>query len=175
MIVSVNSQRGKLNKYFTMSNRYGRHPILKQLLKISNISMNGSNVAIKILVLILIQLAHASSREFSFRLIQSDNIQRQELLQRRCDKYDSDNNELLNYKNNDSIHTMSETDLEHLLIDKKHKFLYCYVPKVSSIRIHRSDEHPNRTSHQSNFFFPPFPSILFIYRKNRERKISSMV
>lgn len=88
--------------------------------------MNGSNPAIKVLLLLLTHLAQINSRNFPYRLTQADNIQRQELLQRRCDKYDSDNKNI-------SIHTMSELDLEHLLIDKKHKFLYCYVPKVSDI------------------------------------------
>jgi hypothetical protein len=106
-----------------------RYNIGNSILRQMTLTMNVSNIAIKVLVLLLIELAQTSSREFAYRLTQSDNIQRQELLLRRCDKYDSDNNEL--YKNNVSIHTMSETDLEHLLIDRKHKFLYCYVPKVS--------------------------------------------
>lgn len=69
-----------------------------------------------------------------YRLIQANNIQRQELLQQKCDKYDLDSNNEL-YQNN-SIHTLSDADLEHLLIDRKHKFLYCYVPKVSSKSFH---------------------------------------
>lgn len=80
------------------------------------------------LLLIALSLSLIHGKNFEFRLIQSNNIQRQELLQQKCDKYDLDNNEL--YQNN-SIHTMSDADLEHLLIDRKHKLLYCYVPKVS--------------------------------------------
>lgn len=86
-------------------------------------SANSIKLLVVTLTLTLIQ-----GRNFEFRLIQSNNIQRQELLQQKCDKYDLDNNEL--YQNN-SIHTLSDADLEHLLIDRKHKFLYCYVPKVS--------------------------------------------
>lgn len=85
------------------------------------------NNSIKLLVIFL-SIAITRGKNFEYRLIQSNNIQRQELLQQKCDRYDSDNNEL--YQNT-SIHTLSDADLEHLLIDRKHKFLYCYVPKVS--------------------------------------------
>lgn len=83
--------------------------------------------AIKLLVVTL-TLTFTHAMNFEYRLIQANNIQRQELLQQKCDKYDLDNNEL--YQNN-SIHTLNDADLEHLLIDRKHKLLYCYVPKVS--------------------------------------------
>lgn len=81
------------------------------------------------LLLITLSLALSQAKNFEYRLIQSNNFQRQELLQQKCDKYDLGNNEL--YQNN-SIHTLNDADLEHLLIDRKHKFLYCYVPKVSA-------------------------------------------
>lgn len=84
------------------------------------------------LLLITLSLSLTHAKNFEYRLIQSNNIQRQELLQQKCDKYDLDNNEL--YQNN-SIHNMNDADLEHLLIDRKHKFLYCYVPKVSSFLV----------------------------------------
>jgi hypothetical protein len=80
------------------------------------------------LLAFVLSLAMTHSMNFEFRLIQSNNIQRQELLQQKCDGYEMDNNE--RYQNN-SIHSLSDADLEHLLIDRKHKFLYCYVPKVS--------------------------------------------
>lgn len=85
--------------------------------------------SIKLLVIAL-SLLLSHGKTFEFRLIQSNNIQRLELMQRKCDKYEVDSNEL--YQNN-SIHTLNDADLEHLLIDRKHKFLYCYVPKVSSV------------------------------------------
>lgn len=81
-----------------------------------------------VLLLIFLSISVTHTKNFEYRLIQSNNIQRQELLQQKCDKYDLVNNEF--YQNN-SIHTLSEADLEHLLIDRKHKFLYCYVPKVA--------------------------------------------
>lgn len=82
------------------------------------------------LLLIAASLTLTHAKNFEYRLIQSNNIQRQELLLQKCDKYELDNNEL--YQNK-SIHALSDADLEHLLIDRKHKFLYCYVPKVSSV------------------------------------------
>lgn len=85
---------------------------------------------VMVLFLITLSVSSSQSKDFEYRLIQANNIQRQELLQQKCDKYDLGNNEL--YQNN-SIHTLSEADLEHLLIDRKHKFLYCYVPKVSFV------------------------------------------
>lgn len=69
------------------------------------------------------------AKNFEYTLIQSNNIQRQELLQQKCDKYHLDNSNEI-YQNR-TIHTLSEIEMEHLLIDRNHKFLYCYVPKVS--------------------------------------------
>ncbi|KAG5671062.1 hypothetical protein PVAND_001277 [Polypedilum vanderplanki] len=75
------------------------------------------------LINLLLLLSALNAKNFEHRLIQSNNIQRQELLQQKCDKY---------YVNeNRSIHTLSEMDMEHLLIDRSHKFLYCYVPKIA--------------------------------------------
>lgn len=88
-----------------------------------------SKDVIKLLLIITALSSLCRARNFEFRLIQSNNFQRQELLQQKCDKYDLGNNEL--YPNSSSIHSLSDADLEHLLIDRKHKFLYCYVPKVS--------------------------------------------
>lgn len=70
-----------------------------------------------------------NAKNFEYRLIQSNNIQRQELLQQKCDKYYLDNSNEINL--NRTIHTLSEIEMEHLLIDRNRKFLYCYVPKVS--------------------------------------------
>lgn len=81
-----------------------------------------------LLLITALSLTLTHAKNFEYRLIQSNNIQRLELLQQKCDKYDLDNNEP--YQNT-SIHTLSDADLEHLLIDRKHKLLYCYVPKVS--------------------------------------------
>lgn len=88
------------------------------------------NDVIKLLLITLSLSPISRGKNFEYRLIQSNNFQRQELLQQKCDKYDLGNNSNELYQNN-SIHSLSDVDLEHLLIDRKHKFLYCYVPKVS--------------------------------------------
>lgn len=83
------------------------------------------------MLIVLILPTTLNAKNFEYRLIQSNNIQRQELLQQKCDKYHLDNNNSNNevYENK-SIHSLSEVEMEHLLIDRNHKFLYCYVPKV---------------------------------------------
>jgi hypothetical protein len=98
---------------------------------LSHTKMLPSDVIV--LLLITLSLSTSDSKTFEYRLTQANNIQRQELLQRKCDKYDLGDNELYQ---NETIHTLSEADLEHLLIDRKHKFLYCYVPKVSRVFVY---------------------------------------
>lgn len=58
-----------------------------------------------------------------FELIQANNLQRQELMQTICEQYFDPNDQ--------SVDNIPNDKMEHLLIDEKHKFLYCYVPKVS--------------------------------------------
>lgn len=58
-----------------------------------------------------------------FELIQANNLQRQELMQSVCEQYFHPNDQL--------VDNVPADKMEHLLIDEKHKFLYCYVPKVS--------------------------------------------
>lgn len=85
-----------------------------------------------ILIAIHLSLSHGWSFETSqnvhvnrhgFELIQANNLQRQELMQSVCEQYFDPNDQLV-----DSIPIEK---MDHLLIDEKHKFLYCYVPKVS--------------------------------------------
>lgn len=61
--------------------------------------------------------------DHGFELTQTNNLQRQEMIQRFCDTIDA-NNEL-------TLNNIPDDQLEHLLLDPKHKFLYCYVPKVA--------------------------------------------
>lgn len=61
--------------------------------------------------------------DHGFELTQTNNLQRQEMIQRFCDSIDA-NDEL-------TFNNIPEDQLEHLLLDPKHKFLYCYVPKVA--------------------------------------------
>lgn len=59
-----------------------------------------------------------------FELTQSINIQRQELIQKMC----------INYGMADeSLEDLNFEQMDHMLVDKKHKFMYCYVPKVCLI------------------------------------------
>lgn len=85
--------------------------------------INANQVIVRLIFINLswyVSFTHC--KNYEFRLIQSNNFQRQELLQQKCDKYHLDNK---------LVYKLTEADMEHLLIDKKHKFLYCYVPKVS--------------------------------------------
>uniref|UniRef100_A0A1I8MP08 Carbohydrate sulfotransferase n=1 Tax=Musca domestica TaxID=7370 RepID=A0A1I8MP08_MUSDO len=58
----------------------------------------------------------------SLELTQTINLQRQEYLQKQCDS--------LGYSQQD-INDLTEEQMEHMIVDKDLKFLYCYVPKVA--------------------------------------------
>lgn len=57
----------------------------------------------------------------SLELTQTINIQRQELMQRQCELMDG---------NKLTVDDLSELQMDHMIVDKEHKLLYCYVPKV---------------------------------------------
>lgn len=59
-----------------------------------------------------------------FELTQANNLQRQEHIQKVCDHSDA-------IAFNQSLDDIPDDQLDHLIIDAKHKFLYCYVPKVA--------------------------------------------
>lgn len=59
-----------------------------------------------------------------YELTQSQNIQRQDALAKACAQMRDE----LEYS---SVEELNTFQLSHLLIDEKHKFLYCYVPKVA--------------------------------------------
>lgn len=61
--------------------------------------------------------------EHGFELTQANNLQRQELVQRVCDS--------ANFPSPNVQSDVPDDQLEHLIIDPTHKFLYCYVPKVA--------------------------------------------
>lgn len=61
------------------------------------------------------------ANEHSLELTQSSNLARQELIQETCRRYPP----------NHSLEDLPANQLEHILINEKHKLLYCYVPKVS--------------------------------------------
>lgn len=60
----------------------------------------------------------------SLELTQALNLQRQEYLQKQCDT--------LGYSMLD-INDLTDEQMDHMIIDKEQKLLYCYVPKVSLI------------------------------------------
>lgn len=59
-----------------------------------------------------------------YELTQSQNFQRQDALSKACAQM----RDQLEYK---SVDELNSFQMSHLLVDEKHKFLYCYVPKVA--------------------------------------------
>lgn len=77
-----------------------------------------------------------------FELTQANNVQRQELIQRVCERQALANGApstngaaaaTTTTNPMDELNGIPDEQLQHLLIDEKHKFLYCYVPKVSAV------------------------------------------
>ena len=60
----------------------------------------------------------------SLELTQALNLQRQEYLQKQCD--------ILGYSILD-INDLTDEQMDHMIVDREQKLLYCYVPKVSLI------------------------------------------
>ncbi|KAH8249159.1 hypothetical protein KR032_006472 [Drosophila birchii] len=58
----------------------------------------------------------------SLELTQTINIQRQEYMQRQC--------ELLG-ENTQTLEDLTDLQMDHMIVDREHKLLYCYVPKVA--------------------------------------------
>lgn len=57
----------------------------------------------------------------SLELTQTINIQRQEFMQRQCELLEA---------NRQTVDDLTELQMDHMIVDKEHKLLYCYVPKV---------------------------------------------
>lgn len=60
-------------------------------------------------------------RKHGLELTQTLNLQRQEFLQKTC--------KTLGYDNH-TLDDLTDEQMEHMIVDPKHKFMYCYVPKV---------------------------------------------
>lgn len=60
----------------------------------------------------------------TYELTQSQNFQRQDAMQKACAQM----RDTMEYK---SVDELNMFQMSHLLVDRKHKFLYCYVPKVA--------------------------------------------
>ncbi|XP_017473465.1 PREDICTED: carbohydrate sulfotransferase 11 [Rhagoletis zephyria] len=60
--------------------------------------------------------------QHGLELTQTINIQRQEYLQKQC--------ETLGHSTH-TLDDLTEEQMDHMIVDREHKFLYCYVPKVA--------------------------------------------
>lgn len=67
--------------------------------------------------------------DHGFELTQANNLQRQEMVQRFCETLPT--TPAANTNDANLLKNIPDDQLDHLLIDPKHKFLYCYVPKVA--------------------------------------------
>lgn len=97
---------------------------MTQKLKISILLKNKNLIIIMLMPICTIWLC-TGTKMYSYHendLTQSVNVQRIEQLNKMC--------QTMGYTNT-SHENLSDEQMEHLLIDKKHKFLYCYVPKVA--------------------------------------------
>lgn len=83
-----------------------------------------SKCLITTIILLLIKCAQSLEINHGNELQQSVNLGRQEYVQRMCDLYK-------NFGNN--FEDLQDKDLEHILVDRERRLLYCYVPKVSKV------------------------------------------
>lgn len=67
---------------------------------------------------------HIRLNNHGFELTQANNLLRQEQVQKMCANLRS--NSIVN-----DIAEIPDDQLDHMIIDDKHKFMYCYVPKVA--------------------------------------------
>lgn len=75
---------------------------------------------------------------YGFELTQANNLQRQERVQHECETHatadvDASTVAAAAAGYAQSVDDIGDDQLEHLLVDEKHRFLYCYVPKVRVI------------------------------------------
>lgn len=86
---------------------YAKSSFIDQMLNDNNVISNDMHV-----------------NNHGFELTQANNLQRQELIQKICDHSHT-------VAFNKSVDDIPDDQLDHLIVDPTHKFLYCYVPKVA--------------------------------------------
>lgn len=65
-----------------------------------------------------------ATANYGFELTQANNLQRQEQVQKVCSGTDAG----LHAKD---LNAIPDDQFDHMIVDSRHKFLYCYVPKVA--------------------------------------------
>lgn len=110
----VNYYKNEFRKYFTINSW---NLVFLLFLKVYTIEVGAS------IVWDIENNLNVRINDHGFELTQANNLQRQEMIQSVCDS--------IGYNDTDSLlSNIPDDQLDHLLIDPKHKFLYCYVPKV---------------------------------------------
>lgn len=66
----------------------------------------------------------APAISYGFELTQANNLLRQEQVQKVCTSTDSESHAK-------DLIDIPDDQFDHIIVDSKHKFLYCYVPKVA--------------------------------------------
>lgn len=128
-----------------------------------------------------------------FELTQANNLQRQELVQSVCDNHFTSSGDgyvegsptkgsLLStttsttaqISDSQPFADIPDDQLDHLLIDEKHKFLYCYVPKVSHIISERIYQPPRQFFRRNNYSFLCLLKDFYFNFECLEQKTTSM-
>lgn len=70
----------------------------------------------------LVQQLESANQRHHIELLRMTNIQRQDRLQRYCAAHNLTSR---------TYHQLRQEQMDHLIVDKQYKLLYCYIPKVS--------------------------------------------
>lgn len=136
---------------FVSLNRMNLKLSVTKFLRIILIALAVANLQRMILTLDAFLLENENNynvrvSDHGFELTQANNLFRQEQVQKICNSDAATESETLT-KN---ITDIPDDQWDHLIVDSKHKFLYCYVPKVACTNWKRvlmlmTDQWPNGT------------------------------